>query len=122
MPIFKDVIAPMVVLVFLASNLFTIDGACRGSVIFYWHEKGQQRQIQQRNWGVLEKEIKSNKAKLSVLGFDTENAYGYKVNGDCCWEIYTKNGYRGDTARLMPLVQGFRGLPFKANSLKKVPC
>ena len=124
MPILKDlIISTILLLIIAASNLLTIEAACKGSVVFYWRETGEQRQVQQRNWGLLEeeKEIKGNRAKLSLL-FNTKYAYGYTVNGDCCWEVYRENFYKGDSAKLIPLIQGFRGLPFESNSLKKIPC
>ena len=122
MSISKDpIVSTILILLIAVLNLLTIEAACKGSVVFYWRETGEQRQLQRRKWGVLEKEIKGNRAKLSLY-FDTKNAYGYTVKGDCCWEVYSENFYKGESAKLIPLVQGFRGLPLKANSLKRIPC
>ena len=59
--------------------------------------------------------------------FDTDRAYAFKVEGDCCWEIFSEKAFKGDSKKLVPkLNSGFAGIPgypkFKANSLKKVPC
>ena len=99
---------------------------CTGSVIFHWREGPQKSKTEQRNWGVLKRQIGGNKSKLSIF-FDTNNTYAFTRNGDCCWDVYPKNGYRGDPVRLTPtLTSGFGGIPgypqFKANSLKKVTC
>ena len=116
-------------LILLTMYFQTINTAsCEGSVVFYWKENATERQTQERNWGRLEKEkeINRNRGKLSTF-FDTKSAYAYKVNGDCCWEIYGENGYKGDKAKLVPtLVSGFGGIPgypkFNVNSIKKIKC
>ena len=112
-------------LLFLLLCDFKIVGAadkCKGSIVFYWREKGEQRQLQKRYYGVLEREFKGNRSKLSTY-FETKNAYAYTTKGDCCWEIYSENKYEGDSVKLK---SGFRGIPgfpqYYANSVKKIEC
>ena len=102
-----------------------IDGAmCKGSVTFYWKEVPAEMKSKKRNWGKLEKKLVSSKSKLSKV-MDVENSYAFKVDGDCCWEIYSEEKFKGDSTKLVPkLTSGFAGIPgfptFKANSLKKI--
>ena len=101
------------------------DGArCKGSVTFYWKEVPAEMKSKERNWGKLEKQLVSSKSKLSKV-MDVENSYAFKVDGDCCWEIYSEEKFKGDSTKLVPkLTSGFAGIPgfpiFKANSLKKM--
>ena len=104
-----------------------VQAKCEGSVIFHWRvTKNDERNNKKNNWGVLEKEIRRNKSRLSVF-FDTTTAYGFTIKGNCCWEIYPENGYKGDSKKLVSKIpSGYGGIPgfpgFKANSIKKIPC
>ena len=104
-----------------------VQSKCEGSVIFYWRvPKNDERNNKKNNWGVLEKEIRGNKSRLSVF-FDTTTAFGFTIKGNCCWEIYPENGYKGDSEKLVSkLPNGFGGIPgfpgFNANSIKKIRC
>ena len=94
------------------------------SVTFYWKEVPAEMKSKERNWGKLEKKLVSSKSKLSKV-MDVENSYAFKVDGDCCWEIYSEEKFKGDSTKLVPkLTSGFAGIPgfptFKANSLKKI--
>ena len=105
------------------SNL-THGASCKGSVTFYWKEVPAEMKSKERNWGKLEKKLVSSKSKLSKV-MDVENSYAFKVDGDCCWEIYSEEKFKGDSTKLVPkLTSGFAGIPgfptFKANSLKKI--
>ena len=122
----KDII--ILTFVFLYLNIREIDAACKGSVTFYWKEDPTARDENSRNWGELEEEKKfvGSKSRLSTF-FDTDRAYAFKVEGDCCWEMFSEKAFKGDSKKLVPkLNSGFAGIPgypkFKANSLKKVPC
>ena len=103
---------------------FTHGASCKGSVTFYWKEVPAEMKSKERNWGKLEKKLVSSKSKLSKV-MDVENSYAFKVDGDCCWEIYSEEKFKGDSTKLVPkLTSGFAGIPgfptFKANSLKKI--
>ena len=109
-------------------SICDIDAACKGSVTFYWKEDPKARDENSRNWGELEEEKKfiGSKSRLSTF-FDTDRAYAFKVDGTCCWEMFSEKAFKGDSQKLVPkLNSGFAGIPgypkFKANSLKKVPC
>ena len=108
---------------FLMPHLITVDAAkCEGTVIFYWRETGEARQEEERNWGRLEKELEGNQGRL-VKFFDTKSAYATTVTGDCCWEVYAENFFKGKSAKLKTAFSGIPGYPqFNANSLKKVDC
>ena len=113
-------------LIVLQLNLHIVDAKCKGSVVFFWKETRADRLDTKRNWGVLEKEIKGNRSKLSVY-MDTDNTYAFKVVGDCCWEIYNEEKYEGESRKLIPKINsgfaGIKGFPkFKAKSLKQVDC
>ena len=102
-----------------------IDGAmCKGSVTFYWKEVPAEMKSKERNWGKLEEKLTERKnPKLSDV-MDVENAYAFKVEGDCCWEVYSEEEFEGDSVKLVPnLTSGFAGIPgfpkFKAKSLKR---
>ena len=102
----------------------THGASCKGSVTFYWKEVPAEMKSKERNWGKLEKKLVSSKSKLSKV-MDVENSYAFKVDGDCCWEIYSEEKFKGDSTKLVPkLTSGFAGIPgfptFKANSLKKI--
>ena len=111
----------------LNCHIFAAGAACKGSVIFYWKENPQHRLSGGKIWGVLEKEIKGNRPRLSSY-MDTNNTFSFTKMGDCCWEVYRKNGYKGGSVLLIPqLSSGYGGIPgfntgFRANSLKKIPC
>ena len=117
----------MLILIIFQHKTPKVDTAkCKGSVIFYWRESPEKSQSEERNWGVLKKEIKSNRKKLSIY-FDTNNTYAFTRIGECCWEVYPENDYKGVAVELIPkLPSGYGGIPrypqFKANSLKKFPC
>merc|ERR1711990_1359679 len=64
-------------LIVLQLNLCIVDAKCKGSVVFFWKETRADRLDTKRNWGVLEKEIKGNRSKLSVY-MDTDNTYAFK--------------------------------------------
>ena len=122
----KDII--ILTFVFLYLNIREIDAACKGSITFYWKEDSEARDENLRNWGELEEEKKfvGSKSRLSTF-FDTDRAYAFKVDGTCCWEMFSEKAFKGDSMMLVPkLTSGFAGIPgypkFKANSLKKVPC
>ena len=124
----KQLITNIILVIFLLLqfHMFVVDAACEGSVIFYWKETPNERQSEQRNWGVLEKEIDKSQGILSKF-MDTNNTYSFTKMGDCCWEVYSKNFYQGESATLVSkLPSGYGGIPgypqFKANSLKKIPC
>ena len=107
-------------------HLSEVDAACEGSVIFYWKESRDKMKTEQRNWGVLMKELDGSKGILSSL-MNTNNTYSFQRMGDCCWEVYSKKFFKGESAPLIPtLPSGYGGIPgypkFKANSLKKIPC
>ena len=89
-----------------------IDGAmCKGSVTFYWKEVPAEMKSKSRNWGKLEKKLVSSKSKLSKV-MDVENSYAFKVDGDCCWEIYSEEKFKGESTKLVPkLTSGFAGIP-----------
>ena len=104
-----------------------VQAKCEGSVIFHWRvTKNDERNNKKKNFDVLQNKIGGNKSRLSIF-FDTDTAFGFTIEGDCCWEIYPKNGYRGDPIKLVSKIpNGFGGIPgfpgIKANSLKKIPC
>ena len=114
--------------IFFHFNLEVINAACKGSVTFYWKATPSERQTDKRNWGTLEenKKFVSSKPVLSSY-MDTNNTYAYKVDGDCCWEMYNQKSFKGNSQKLDPkLTSGFAGIKgfpkYKAKSLKKVPC
>ena len=94
------------------------------SVTFYWKEVPAEMKSKERNWGKLEEKLTERKnPKLSDV-MDVENAYAFKVEGDCCWEVYSEEEFEGDSVKLVPnLTSGFAGIPgfpkFKAKSLKR---
>ena len=94
------------------------------SVTFYWKEVPAEMKSKERNWGKLEEKLTERKnPKLSDV-MDVENAYAFKVDGDCCWEVYSEEEFEGDSVKLVPnLTSGFAGIPgfpkFKAKSLKR---
>ena len=125
----KQLIANIVLVVFLLlhSPIFAAGASCKGSVIFYWKESPKQRASEEKNWGVLEKEIKGNRPRLASY-MDTNSTFSFTRMGDCCWEVYSENLYKGDSVSLIPqLTSGYGGIPgyntgYRANSLKKIPC
>ena len=94
------------------------------AVTFYWKEVPAEMKSKERNWGKLEEKLTERKnPKLSDV-MDVENAYAFKVEGDCCWEVYSEEEFEGDSVKLVPnLTSGFAGIPgfpkFKAKSLKR---
>ena len=100
------------------------------AVTFYWKEVPAEMKSKERNWGKLEKKLRKRKNPALSEVMDVENAYAFKVDGDCCWEVYSEEEFEGDSVKLVPnLTSGFAGIPgfpkFKANSLKRIskdPC
>ena len=94
------------------------------SVTFYWKEVPAEMKSKERNWGKLEKKLRKRKNPALSEVMDVENAYAFKVDGDCCWEVYSEEEFEGDSVKLVPnLTSGFAGIPgfpkFKAKSLKR---
>ena len=107
----------LVLFVVLNHNILRTDAASC-SVIFHWREKSEGK-----NWSTQEKEIKGSKVKLSAL-INPDTTFGFTLMGDCCWEVYPENAFKGEPIELKSkLPNGFGGIPghpgFKANSLKK---
>ena len=107
----------LVVLVVLNGNILGTDAASC-SVIFHWREKTGGK-----NWSTQDKEIKGNRSKLSLF-IKPDTTFGFTLMGECCWEVYPENSYKGEPVELKSkLPNGFGGIPghpgFKANSLKK---
>ena len=107
------------ILIFVSRCLIVESALCKGSVIFYWKEVGTERQENERNYGLLEEEITGSQGRLAKF-FEPKDVYAYTVNGDCNWEIYSENFFKGKSLKLR---SGFGGIPvgFITNSLKKVP-
>ena len=104
----------------------TYAASCKGSVIFHWRETGDARKEGSKNWTTLTTEMKGNRSKLSIY-INPNTTFGFTLMGDCCWEVYPENGYKGDPVQLVSKIPngfgGIKGHPrFKANSLKKIPC
>ena len=99
------------------------DAACKGSVTFYWTEKGEERIDTRRNWGILEEKLEDRFYKQLKDYFNPKNVYAYTMEGDCCWEIFNEEVYKKPKATLK---KGFHGIPgypqFNVNSMKKVKC
>ena len=108
----------LVLFVVLNHNILRTD-ATSCSVIFHWREKSERE-----NWGTQEKaEIKGNRSNLSIF-IKPDTTFGFTLMGDCCWEVYPENSYKGEPVELKSkLPNGFGGIPghpgFKANSIKK---
>ena len=108
----------------------SVTEAASCSVTFYWKEVPAEMKSKKRNWGKLEEKITKRKSPKLADVMDVENTYAFKVEGNCCWEVYSEEEFEGDSAKLVPnLTNGFAGLPgfpkFKANSLKRLsrkPC
>ena len=107
-----------------------VSAACKGgSVIFYWKVAPAERTVEKKNYGLLEAEFKGNKPSLASY-MDTDYTYAFKIQGICCWEVYSKKGYKGESAKLAvkSVYSGFGDIPgynengFRANSLKKIDC
>ena len=101
------------------------NGACEGSVTFYWKETSAGRSETMRNWGVLEtdKKITKSTSQLEKV-IDVNNTYAFALEGDCCWELFGEKFFKGDGIKLkQKLPSGFAGVPgfpkFKAVSVKK---
>ena len=117
-------LALIFLLIFVSRCIIIESAICKGSVIFYWKETGEARQEKERNYGRLEKELSGSQGRLAKF-FEPKNVYAYTVNGNCNWEIYSENFFKGKSLKLkvsspdLPL----SGIPtwFVANSLKKVP-
>ena len=112
----------LVVLLVLEQHTSKTDAASC-SVMFHWRAIGEERNSEGKNWTTLTKEIKGNRSKLSTQ-INPDTAFGFTLKGECCWEVYPENGYKGDPVELQSkLPNGFGGIPghpgFKANSLKK---
>ena len=117
----------MIVLLNILNLHVTItEAACKGSVIFHWRETGDARKEGSKNWTTLKTEMKGNRSKLSIY-INPNTTFGFTLTGDCCWEVYPENGYKGEPVQLISKIPngfgGIKGHPrFKANSLKKIPC
>ena len=114
--------------IILCFNVFQVDAGCVGSIIFYWKEAPKDRLSKNKNWGVLEAKFKSNRNKLSKY-MKTDYTYSFKIEGDCCWEVYRENDYEGESRKLVIKLKesGFGQIPgynsgLRANSLKKMEC
>ena len=108
-------------LLLLMSHYVIVESAvCEGTIIFYWREIGDARTQKERNWGQLDKEIEGSQGRLAKF-FEPKNAYAYKLTGNCCWEVYAENFFKG---KVIQLESRFSGFPanFIANSLKNIPC
>jgi len=81
--------------VLLYVSICEIHAACKGSVTFYWKEDPKARDENSRNWGELEEEKKfvGSKSRLSTF-FDTDRAYAFKVDGTCCWEMFSEKAFK----------------------------
>ena len=117
-------------LIIICCKIYTVSAACKGgSVIFYWKVAPAERSAEKKNYGTLEKEIKGNRPKLGTY-MNTDYTYAFKIQGICCWEVYSENGYKGESAKLevKSSHSGFGDIPgynekgFRANSLKKIDC
>ena len=100
-----------------------------GNITFYWKENAEDRKGQMRNWGKSEETLEDNTYSKLPLSVDPKYVYAYKVSGDCCWKIFNKPNFGGESEELRKLefqTFGFRGIPkypqFNVNSLRKVPC
>ena len=114
----------------LCCDMKLVSAACKGgSVIFYWKVAPEERSAVMKNYGFLEAEIKGNRGRLAAF-MNTNQTYAFKINGICCWEVYSENGYKGEQAKLEVKSKhsGFGDIPgynekgFRANSLKKIDC
>ena len=125
----KQITLALIMMLFnvLGSHVLKTEAAsCKGSVIFHWRETGEARVEGKKNWTTLKTEMKGNRSKLSIY-INPNTTYGFTLMGDCCWEVYPENGYKGDPVQLVSKIPngfgGIKGHPrFKANSLKKIPC
>ena len=93
------------------------------SVMFHWRAIGDARSTEGKNWSTLETEITGSRGKLSTK-INPNTTFGFTLKGDCCWEVYPENSFKGDPVELKTkLPNGFGGIPghprFIANSLKK---
>ena len=100
-----------------------------GNITFYWKENAEDRKGQMRNWGKSEETFEKNKYSELPIEVDPKYIYAYQVLGDCCWKIYGKPNFSGESKKLKNLdfqTFGFRGIPgypqLQVNSLKKIPC
>ena len=129
---FSTVCFSMIVIsIILSTQLISETNAapCQGTIIFHWRETGDKRKSDGKNWTTQKTEMYGNASKLSVF-IKPETAYGFTINnirGECCWEVYPENGYKGKAVQLKSkLPNGFGGIKghpkFVANSLKKIPC
>lgn len=117
----------IMLLYLLDSQILKSDAAsCEGSVTFHWRKARDHRETNMENWKTMHTKITGNRSKLSVL-IDTKTAYGFTLIGNCCWEVYPENYFKGEPVKLIPkLPNGFGGIPgypkFHANSLKIISC
>ena len=107
-------------------NSKTDAASCKGTLIFHWREIGNKRATGKKNWTTQSEEMFGNKNKLSIF-ITPETTFGFTIKGNCCWDVYPENGYKGQPIKLKSkLPNGFGTIPghpkFIANSLKKVPC
>ena len=126
----KDLTLLLLFVVLLQGFQLPLADGASCSVTFYWKEVPAEMKSKERNWGKLEKKLRKRKNPALSEVMDVENAYSFKVDGDCCWEVYSEEEFEGESVKLVPnLTSGFAGIPgfpkFKANSLKRVskdPC
>jgi hypothetical protein len=107
-------------------NSKTDAALCKGTVIFHWRAVGNKRTAGKKNWTTQTKEMSGSKSKLSIF-ITPETTFGFTIKGNCCWEVYPENGYKGQPIKLKSkLPNGFGSIPghpkYNANSLKKIPC
>ena len=111
-------------------EIYSVSAACKGgSVIFYWKVAPEERTSENKNYGLLEAEIKGNRPSLATY-MNTDYTYAFKIQGICCWEVYSEKGYKGESAKLevKSSYSGFGDIPgynekgFRAKSLKKIDC
>ena len=70
-----------------------------------------------------DKTIAKSTSQLEKV-IDVNNTYAFRLDGNCCWELFGQKFYKGDGIKLKAkLISGFAGIPgfpqFKANSVKK---
>ena len=108
----------------VAQNKFSVvSAACKGSVTFYWTEKGDDRIQNRRNYGLLEEKLEDRTYKTLKDYFNPKNVYAYTVEGDCCWRVYGGEKFKSPSHKLR---KGFSGIPdypqFNVNSMRRIKC
>ena len=103
-------------------QIFLVEAAekCEGAIIFYWTEQGEDRVENMRNWGLLEEKLEDKFYSKFTDYFNPKNVYAYTVTGNCCWEVYGEEKYKGESHKLK---LGFGGIPdypkFNSKSMKR---